>query len=27
VFVDVKGVFREAAKSQGNPHEVIYWSL
>jgi nucleotide sugar dehydrogenase len=27
VFVDVKGVFREAAKSRGNPHEVIYWSL
>jgi UDP-N-acetyl-D-galactosamine dehydrogenase len=27
VFVDVKGVFREAAKSQGNPHGVIYWSL
>jgi UDP-N-acetyl-D-galactosamine dehydrogenase len=27
VFVDVKGVFREAAKARGNPHGVIYWSL
>ncbi len=27
VFVDVKGVFMEAAKTQANPHEVIYWSL
>jgi UDP-N-acetyl-D-galactosamine dehydrogenase len=27
VFVDVKGVFQDAAKMRDNPHEVIYWSL